>query len=94
MDLTLKILANMILRLNIAKGHLDMLKKMQNYLSSANTEFQQRFYQSQSAIKNLKAYKNFEKEFRSFYKMYKSNLVCAKTSINDISKESVNANAI
>ena len=94
MDLTLKILANMIQRLNMAKGHLDMLGKMQNYLSSANTEFQQRFYQSWSAVGNLKAYENFEKEFGSFHEMYDSNSVCARTSINDIGKESVNADAM
>jgi hypothetical protein len=94
MDLTLKILANMIPRLNMAKGHLDMLGKMQNYLSSANTEFQQRFYQSWSAVGNLKAYENFEKEFGSFHEMYESNSVCARTSINDIGKESVNADAM
>jgi len=65
MDLTLKILANMIPRLNMAKGHLDMLAKMQNYLSSANTESQQRFHQSWSAFGSLKAY-DFEKKIWKF----------------------------
>jgi hypothetical protein len=93
MDLTLKILANMIPRLNMAKWHLDMLGKMQNYLSSANTESHQRFHQSWFAVGSLKAY-DFEKEFGSFHELYESNPVCARTSLNDIGKEPVNGDAI
>ncbi|TVY15249.1 putative ankyrin repeat protein [Lachnellula arida] len=94
MDLTLKILANMIIRLNMAKGHLDMLGKMQNYLSSANTESQQRFHQSWSAVGSLKAYENSEKESGSFHEMYESNSVCARTTLNYIGKEPVNGDAM
>jgi hypothetical protein len=94
MDLTLKILANMIPRLKMAKRHLDMLGKMQNYLSSVNTESQQRFHPSWSAVGSLKAYENFEKEFRSFHEMYKSDSVFARTSLNDIGKEPVNGDAM
>jgi hypothetical protein len=60
---------------------------MQDYLSSANTEFQQRFHQSWSAVGSLK-------EFGSFHEIYESNPVCSRTSINDISKESINGDAM
>jgi hypothetical protein len=94
MDLSVKILGNMIPRLNMAAGHLDMPGKMQNYLSSATTEFQQPVHQSWSALGSLKAYETFEKEFGSFHEMYESNPVCPRTSANDIGKESVNVDAM
>jgi hypothetical protein len=94
MDLTLNILANMIPRLNMAKRHLDMLGKMQNYLSSASSESQQRFHQSWSAVGSLKAYEKFEKEFGNFHEMYDSSSVYDRTSLNEIGKESVNGDAM
>jgi len=94
MDLAFEILGNMISRLNIAKGHLDRLKKMQSYLSTANTEYQQQFHQNWSAVGGLEAYENFEKEFEGFHEMYESNPACSRASLNDISKEPVNGDAM
>jgi hypothetical protein len=104
--LTVKILGEMVPRLKMAKGYLDMLGKMHSYFSNVKTEFQERFHRNWSGVGGLEDYKTFEKELKEFGSLHDTDesvasdtfdsvdQACSRASTNDIGKGSVNGEAM
>lgn len=100
MGLSVKILREMVSRLNMAKGYLGMLEKMHNYFSNVKIEFQERF-QNWSGVGGLENYKTLEKHLKDFGSLHDTDesvasnsldsvdQACFRASANDIGKESI-----